>query len=418
MMSASGNGWLLKNTRLADKAGLVDISIQGEYIERVGPNLAPPSGAQILDLGGRLVVPGFVDAHMHLDKAYALDAGLEPSDSLIEAIDDFMAWNVKVTPETLYKNARKAAEQALLHGTLALRTHVTVDYRIGNQWVEMMTRLREEMAPWLQIQLVAFPMAGMLDSQEGLAIVREMLADSQILIGSAAARAPDPKKEIDTVFELAGEFGCNIDLHIDESDDPAENTLDYLVDRKLALGFEGIVTAGHCCSLSARDEAHARRVIEKVAEAGINIITLPSCNLYLMGRRDKGLIRRGLTRVRELLAAGVNVAYGSDNIRDAFNPYGRADMLQGAMICGHALQWGTRSELQTLLQMGTYNPARILPLPDYGLEPGCTASLVVLDDEIWGSAVAREASRRYVFSHGRLVAQTQVSQSLLDESYP
>ena len=413
MMAASGNDWLLKNARLPNSADLVDLTIQGTHVSSVGVNLLPPPGTKSLDLEGCLVVPGFVDAHMHLDKAYALDAGLEPSDSLEEAIIDFMEWNANISMEQLYKNARKVAEQALMHGTTTLRTHVTVDFPMGNQWLEMMAGLKQEMAPWLNMQLVIFAMTDLFEAQEGLALIKEGLTDNQNLIGSAPARAADPKKEINAIFELAGESGCNIDVHIDESDDPGQNTLEYLADRKLALGFEGIVTAGHCCSLSAREEAHAQRVIEKVAEAEINIITLPSCNLYLMGRKDKGLVRRGLTRVKELLAAGVNVSYASDNIRDAFNPYGRADMLQQALICGHALQWGTRSELQTLLQMGTYNPAKACGLPDYGLEAGCVASLVVLDDTIWGSAVAREASRRYVFSHGRLVAETQPNQHLL-----
>jgi len=202
-------------------------------------------------------------------------------------------------------------------------------------------------------------------------------------------------------------------VHIDETDDPNANTLEYLAERKLTLGFEGTVTAGHCTSLSAMDEATAARVIEKVAEAGIHVITLPSCNMYLMGRRDKGLVRRGLTRVRELLAAGVNVAYATDNIRDAFTPFGKADMLQGGLITAHALHIGTPADQRTLLDMGTKNPAQILNLKDYGFVPGCMASLVVLDEQDWSNAIAKESPRRYVFSKGKLVAQTEFNQKLL-----
>jgi len=191
--------------------------------------------------------------------------------------------------------------------------------------------------------------------------------------------------------------------------------LEYLAERKIALGFERTVTAGHCCSLSAKDETTSQRIIAKVAEAGINIITLPSVNMYLMGRGDKGLVRRGLTRVKDLQAAGVNVSYASDNIRDAFTPFGKADMLQIGLIAAHALHIGTPDEQRILLAMATDNPAATLNIKNYGLKPGCIASMVVLREKDWSNAIANASPRRYVFSRGKLVAQTNVEERLLPD---
>jgi len=173
------------------------------------------------------------------------------------------------------------------------------------------------------------------------------------------------------------------------------------------------VAAGHCCALSALDEPAARRVIEKVAAAQLHVITLPSCNMYLMGRHDRGLIRRGLTRVGELLAAGVNVACASDNIRDHFNPFGDADMLQVAFVAAHALQMGPPAGLEAVLGMATERPARILRLADYGLRVGGEASFVVLDAQDAGSAIARLAPRSHVYVRGRLMARTDVCEELM-----
>ena len=392
---------------------MVDIAIQGGRIESIASNLDHTPGTQVLDVEGCLVVPGFVDSHMHLDKAFALDTGLEPSDTLESAIKSFQRWSESASPNLIYENARRVAELALLYGTTALRTHVTVDWRVNMDWLDALVRVRDDMTPWLQMEIVVLPDAVLFESDRGREAVRGAIRRGADIVGGAPVFSSTPEAVIDAIYEIAGDLGCDIDIHADESDNPENKALEYLADRKLALGFEGTVTAGHCCSLSAMDEATAGRIIEKVVLAGINIITLPSCNLYLMGRRDKGIIRRGLTRVKELQAAGVNVAYATDNIRDAFTPFGKADMVQGALIAAHALQLGTPKEQELLLDMGTFNPARIMSLPDYGLETGCTASLVVLGAEDWSNVLARALPPGYVFSHGVMVARTMVDQKLM-----
>lgn len=413
---------VLRGARRLGAPAPVDIAVRGPRIVEIGPALAS-RGAEELDLAGRLVLPGFVDAHLHLDKAYALEPepcegsqssqGSQGSESLDEAIAAFYAWRASLTPERLYRNARRAAERALLHGTLALRTHVTVDSAGGFMPLETLLRLRADMAPRQTIQLVAFPDSPEIDTGVGLPLLRRAVEMGADLIGGASARSADPRRFVDSIFELAGALDVDLDLHVDESDDPRHNTLEYIAERKVASGFRGLVAAGHCCALSALDEPAARRVIEKVAAAQLHVITLPACNMYLMGRQDRGLVRRGLTRVGELLAAGVNVACASDNIRDHFNPFGDADMLQVALIAALALHTGTPTGLEAILGMATERPARILRLADYGLRVGGMASFVVLDAPDAGGAIAALAPRSRVFSQGRLVARTDVSEELL-----
>ena len=238
---------------------LVDISIRDGRISAVGVSLPADMPVQELDVSGRLVIPGFVDAHMHLDKAYALDNGMKSADSLGAAIEEFFEWSERVTPEQVYVNACYAAEQALLQGTIALRTHVSITS--GLDWLEMHLRLREEMAPWLTIQLVVFPESEMIEKTSTKQLVSKAMELGADLIGGATVVAPDQRRAVDILFELAGKHDCGLDLHVDESDDPSDNSLEYIAERKIELGFKPSVTVGHCCSLSAMGGNNASRVI-------------------------------------------------------------------------------------------------------------------------------------------------------------
>ena len=207
---------------------------------------------QEIDVEGRIVIPGFVDAHMHLDKSYALDSGMTAADSLGAAIKEHVNWASTVTPEQIYKNARYTAEQALLHGTIALRTHVSLDD--GLNWLEGHLRLREEMAPWLTIQLVAFSEAEKIEEPSYQQLVSKAVELGADLIGGATVVTKNQKQAVDILFDLAGKHGCGLDFHVDESDDPSDNSLEYIAERKIELGFQESVTVGHCCSLSAMEE--------------------------------------------------------------------------------------------------------------------------------------------------------------------
>jgi len=224
---------------------------------------------------------------------------------------------------------------------------------------------------------------------------------------------PEASREhIDIAFRIAHQFAADIDMHVDETDDPSARTLEYLADKTIRESYQGRVTAGHTCALAAYDAPHAAKVIELVRRARIHMITNPATNLMLQGRYDLQPIRRGITRVKELLAAGVNVAYGQDCIKDTFYPtFGRADMLEVGLITAHAAQLSLPDDIQTLFNMPTVNSARIMNLGGYGLTPGCRADFVLLDCPSVQEAFRLQPGRD-VYRGGQLIARTSRSQQL------
>ena len=201
-------------------------------------------------------------------------------------------------------------------------------------------------------------------------------------------------------------------MHIDESDDPHARTLEMLCEATIENGWQGRVTAGHTCALAGYSDDHAADVIELVAEAGINVITNPATNLMLQGRDDSHPKRRGITRVKELLAKGVNVSFGQDNLRDMFYPFGRADPLELAFLLAHAAHMSQPDEIDAVFTMATDNAARVLGATDYGTKPGCAGDLVILDARSPAEAITSQADRLHVIRRGRVVAQTVTTQTI------
>ncbi|MBE3580946.1 MAG: amidohydrolase family protein [Thermoanaerobacteraceae bacterium] len=394
---------LLRRARFMD-GSLQDIAIRDGRIRDMGPDLPGPA-REIVDVKGRLVIPAFVDAHTHLEKALVGVAG--GAASLEEAILAFARLYNTLTREDVQARAGKVLEMAIGHGTGTLRSHVTVVPEIGLVALEALLELKEKYSPFIDLQLVAMPAGVDYDLDDAtLKLLEEAARLGVDALGGAPHLSRDPFDSIDKTFDLAEKYGLPVDFHVDEHDEPDVRTLEYLAEKTRERGWAGRVVAGHCCALAAVPDDVAARVIEKVREAGISIITLPSCNLYLMGRKDRQPVRRGVTRVRELLEAGVNVAYASDNIRDPFRPFGNADMLEEALITAQVLQMGLPRELETVLKMGTYNAAAATGLgEDYGLRPGARADLVVLEAESPAEAVITQAAKAYVFKGGRLVAR-------------
>ncbi len=395
---------LFKRAKLFGQgSGLLDLGIRGEWIADIGADLGQAAG-QVIELDGKLVVPGFVDMHTHLEKT--LTADLIPNDSgtLGEAIGNFQEFMFRVSPEDTYRRARRAAEMAISQGTAAIRSHITVAPGSGLELIRAVLAVKRDLREVLDIQVVAFPStdpAGI--KQRQLDLLRLAVREGADLIGGCPSLDPEPYRFIDLLFGLGRELDVDIDFHVDESDEPNVTALEYLAGKTIAVHYQGRVTAGHCCALAAVADEVADRVIRKVKEAGLNIVTLPSCNLFLMGRGDKQPIRRGVTRVRELLKAGVPVAYASDNVRDPFRPFGNADLLEEALLTAQVVQMGTPAELEQILAMGTYNPARAMKLARYGLAPGCYADLVVLNATSPAEAIVSQAVKEMVFHRGRLI---------------
>lgn len=391
--------WKLQNATVDDSGRQVDLALDGGKIVALGTD-SPHRGRDTWDLGGSVVLPGLIDAHVHLDKTYT--AAPNQSGTLQEAITVWREEKTRLTFENYLERARRAVRAALLNGTTAMRTHVDVDASGDFTALEALLEVRERIKDVMDLQIVALGNPGVNKAET--AALRRALGAGADLVGGAPALTDDPEGCINAVFDLAETFGKPIDLHIDETENPKRLTLETLAEKTLERGFGGRVSAGHCCSLDFVPDDTAARVMDKVAEAGLNVVTLPSCNLVLLGR-NRHPVPRGVTRVKALLSRGVNVAAASDNVHDPFNPLGHYDPLFIANLSAHAAHLTGRAQLETCLKMVTYRAADVLGLPNYGLHGGAAADLVVLDTSRYTDAVSGLPARLATFKRGRLVVR-------------
>jgi cytosine deaminase len=360
----------------------------------------------VIDLGGRLVVPGLVDAHQHLDKSRIVGEVPNPSGTLEGALDAFRRHAAGLTVEAMVRSARRTLEACLARGTVAIRSHANVDRELGGRAVEALVRLREESRDRLRLQVVAFltSSGARSDTATARAMLEAALDAGADVVGGVPALAPDPPAFLDMLFDVATRRGCRLDLHVDETLEPRPRHLDGVIERTRALGLGGRVVASHCSLLSALDRAEVRPLLDGLAAAGIGVVTLPAANLFLQGREAPRLAPRGLTRVADLLAAGVPVACASDNVQDPFVPVGSGDMLEIArwtILAGHLLA----DAPATAFRMATVTPAGLMGFGDeYGIREGAWADLLVADAEDVEDLVRSGPLERGVLYHGRLVA--------------
>ncbi|MGM0881565.1 MAG: amidohydrolase family protein [Bacillota bacterium] len=371
-----------------------------------------------IDLQGRVLLPGFVDVHMHLDKAYSIEHVRNRSGTLLEAIENYRSIAPTFSKESVRERIVKAALRAASFGSLTLRSHLDVPFHLSREvalrTVEAALEARETVKDLVDIQY--FPMYFYDPAQQrGLTeFAEETLRMGIDGVGGAPHLAPDPEAGIRWAFQLAAAFDRPIDLHIDESDDPEVKTIDAYCDQVQIHGYAGRATAGHLCSLSAMAQKKADRLIAKMVEAGIGAVTLPAVNLYLQGRGDQGNVRRGLTRVKELAKAGVSVAAASDNIQDPFHPFGRGDMLQIGLMTAYAAHLAREEDIVTVLRMLTHLPATIAGIPEYGVSAGNPAGFVVLD-AVSGEELFQELpATRWVYNKTRWIYASELKRQWMD----
>ncbi|GAB1431810.1 amidohydrolase family protein [Spirochaetota bacterium] len=406
---------VLKNGKLREKHGLWDILISNGVIKEVSENIKA-GGAEEIDVKGKLVVPSFVEPHIHLDKVNIVDV-VRPnkSGSLKEAIEIIWDKKAKYTNEDIVNRAGDIIERAISNGTTFIRTHVDVDTIGGLTPLDGVLKVKEKYAGMADIQIVAFPQEGIIKDPGTDKLMLKAMETGADVVGGMPANEKTPadsKKHIETCFDIAEKFDAPIDMHVDETDDPFYRTLEMLADETSKRGMHGRVTAGHTCALAAYDDHYASYVIEKCKEANIRFITNPATNLMLQGRGDKQPIRRGITRVKELLAAGLTLSFGQDCVKDTFYPFGSADMLQVALITAHAAQMGLPEEIEKVFDMCTFDAAKILELENYGIKEGCKADLVVLDTDNIKDAIRLQPARLYVIKGGQIIAKNSTSKWL------
>jgi cytosine deaminase len=398
--------------RLAPAGRPADIGIRDGRIAALG-DLAEAPARNRRQAGG-LVVPGFVDAHVHLDKPYLLDRAPSCEGTLAEAIRVTAAAKRAFTVEDIRTRARRLLDRAVALGTTAMRGHVEVDPIVGLKGVEALLPLRSEYAERLDLELCAFAQEGILKAPGTEALLREALQAGVDLVGGCPYNDTDASAHIECVFALAREFDCDVDFHADFADEPVYRHVDMIIDGTERHGWQGRVAVGHLTELAACDEAEQARIARRLHDARIAVITLPATDLYLMGRRDTRSVRRGLTPIKRLRAAGVTVAAATNNVQNAFTPAGNADPLLLTYLLVVGAHMGGAADMAAALDMVTTAPAWILGRRDHELLVGARADLVALEASTLAEAVGGLPARALVVKGGRVVAPVSPGSVLLD----
>lgn len=399
---------VIRHARVPGMDRPVDIGVRGERIARIAPGLAERGGVE-LDAEGRLVTPALVEPHLHLDAV--LTEGEPRSNrtgSLFEGIEIWAERVRGLTAEDLRRRADTALRWLLAHGVTALRAHVDVcDPALTA--VRALLPVREAWRGVMDIQLVAFPQQGIHSFPDGERLMVEALELGVDVVGGIPHyewTREYGERDVKTALALAARYGRPADLHCDETDDDQSRFLEVLAAETIRLGLQGRVTASHTTAMHSYNNAYAYKLIRLARAAGLHFVTNPLDNSVLQGRFDAYPVRRGFTRVKELLQAGVNVAIGHDSIMDPWYPLGVGDPVHGCFVMVHYGHMSGVEELAQMLDFVTTRAAACLGLRDYGLAEGRRADLVVFDAPTPVDAVRTLAVRTAVVARGRVVART------------
>jgi cytosine deaminase len=402
---------VLRQAHVHDLDDLVDIAIQDAKIARIAGQI-DEGGRREIRLGGRLVQPGFVNSHLHPTESLTWDRSPNESGTFEEGLKLSPEVRKTFSPQDVRQRVRKLLNLGIRHGTTAFRvTEFPTE-------VDLVLEIADEYDHKADIQVGPVLPSDVATNPNSMALARKNMERGCTVVGGWPFGAPDHREYIDAVFGLAREFDTDIDIHIDYEipDAPTRENMDlvYLAEKTIEEGYEGRVTAGHVCAIGSADPELAHEVIQLVKDARVNICTLAAQNVFMHGKSDAKNPRRGITRVRDFLEAGVNVAYATDDIRDLWNPYGNADMLFEGMMLAHVAQMASRKDMLAVWEMGTYAGARIMGMKaTYGVSEGKNADLVVFDAPSAIDAFLDLAEKAYVFKEGNLLFRNHS----LNESY-
>lgn len=408
---------LIRHARLHRREGLSDLAIQDGRFVRIAPNLDTARATREIDAAGNLVVPPFIDAHVHLDAVLTVgQPRYNTSGTLLEGIQIWSERKPQLSREDVRQRVLEALRWEVAQGTLHIRSHVDIcDPELTA--LRALLEIREEVRDICDLQLVAFPQDGIFSFPNGRELLRRALELGCDLVGGIPHYEWTNDlgiEDVHYVFALAKEFNRDIDCHCDETDDPLSRFTEVMAADTIQQSWQGRVTASHCTAMGSYNDAYAFKLIRLLARAQVNVVANPFDNVALQGRFDTYPKRRGITRVKELLASGVNVALGHDSIMDPWFPLGRGDMLAAAQLALLLCQMSGYTEIQDVLNLITTNAAKVLRIQDrYGLEEGKPASFLILDAPTAFEVLRLLPARLYVFKDGREVARTTPAQSTL-----
>lgn len=373
-----------KNAKLRHREGLYDIVTEGEKIIGIAKDCAGKySDAEIVDLGGRLVCEPYVESHIHLDYVYTADIPAEEtaSGTLFEAIEKWSGSKHQLSKEDIKKRAYKGILTEMRNGVQYIRTHVDVTDPELTAF-QAMLEVKEEVKDKVDIQLIAFPQEGMYAYRDGDKLVEQALKMGADVVGGIPHyefTREDGVKSVKKAIELACRYDKLVDIHCDETDDDQSRFVEMIAAEAYFSGLKDRVTASHTCAMGSYNNAYAFKLMSKLAQSGINCISCPTENTYLQGRYDNYPKRRGLTRIDELTAAGVNVSLGQDSISDPWYPLGNGNLMNQLDFAIHISHLMSVEQIWNALDYITVNGAKTLHLSDYGIREGSSASFIVID---------------------------------------
>ncbi|EJC63433.1 cytosine deaminase-like metal-dependent hydrolase [Rhizobium leguminosarum bv. viciae WSM1455] len=399
---------IVRNANLPDGRTGIDIGIQGGKIIALERNL-PAQAAEEIDATGRLVSPPFVDPHFHMDATLSLGLPrMNVSGTLLEGIALWGELRPIVTKEELVDRALRYCDLAVTQGLLFIRSHVdTSDPRLVT--VEALIEVREKVAPYIDLQLVAFPQDGYYRSPGAIDALNRALDMGVDIVGGIPhfeRTMGEGTASVEALCRIAADRGLPVDIHCDETDDPFSRHIETLAAETIRFGLQGRVAGSHLTSMHSMDNYYVSKLIPLMAEAEINVIPNPLINIMLQGRHDTYPKRRGMTRVRELMDAGLNVSFGHDCVMDPWYSMGSGDMLEVGHMAIHVAQMAGMEDKKRIFDALTVNSARTMGLEGYGLEKGCNADLVILQASDTLEALRLKPTRLAVIRRGKVIARS------------
>lgn len=409
---------LIKQVSIENNPKLTDIRIENGLIQTIGPNLTPLAHEQVIDTTNKVVIPPFVDPHVHLDSTQtAGEPEWNESGTLFDGIRIWSERKKQLTHEDVKRRAIETLRIQAAHGLQFVRSHVDVtdpDLIALKALIEV----REEVKPWMELQLVAFPQEGILSFPHG----RDLMEKAAQLGVDALGAIPHFEftreygiESLQFVFALAQKYHLLIDAHTDEIDDPASRSLETLATLALETGMKEQVTASHTTAMGSYNDAYTYKLMRLLKMADLNFIANPLINMYLGGRFDTYPKRRGLTRVKELHQNGINVAFGEDDVKDPWYPMGNGDMLEVLHLGLHATQMMGYTEIMQSYQFVTTHGARVMQVENhYGIEAGKPASFLILDAKNFYDALNTHAEILYSIHAGEILVETKPAERSLN----
>ena len=393
---------ILRNAHVfgLDSQSVFDIAIKNGHIVAIEPRLA--GNGREINLQGRLIAPGFIETHIHLDKSNILERCKSEKGNLEEAIEQVAAAKKAFTPEDVHDRAARTLEKCILQGTTHMRTQVELDPVIGLRGLEGVVPLAHEYKWAIDLEICVYPQEGLLNNPGTDELLVEALKRGVKAVGAAPYTDTNPHGQIDRVFEMAREFDVDIDMHLDFGNTPENLDVEYVCDQTEKFGYGGRVTIGHVTKMSCLPMDRFQSIGRRLADVGVAVTVMPSTDLFLMGRERDHNVIRGLTPAHRLLRFGVNCNLCTNNVLNPFTPFGDCSMIRMANLYANICHVGKRDEIRECFEMVTRRAAKVLRLTDYGIEVGKSADLVVLDCAEPETAVAELAAPLYGFKRGRL----------------